>query len=124
MARYAVVDGSGNVVNIVEWDGVSAWAPPSGFTVRAATDADHIEAPPIDISETIVTPRQARLALLNAGKLDAVNAAVVAAGAETQVWWDYSTEIHRDHPLIAALGAQLGMSSADLDQLFAVASRL
>ncbi len=30
MNRYAIVDGAGNVVNIVQWDGVAEWSPPDG----------------------------------------------------------------------------------------------
>jgi hypothetical protein len=29
---YTVVDGAGNVVNTVEWDGVTPWSPPAGQT--------------------------------------------------------------------------------------------
>jgi len=34
-APYAIVDGSGNVVNVVEWDGKSNWMPPAGTTAVA-----------------------------------------------------------------------------------------
>lgn len=30
-ARYALVDARGNVVNVIEWDGTSAWTAPSGM---------------------------------------------------------------------------------------------
>lgn len=30
MARYAIVDNAGKILNITEWDGSSAWAPPAG----------------------------------------------------------------------------------------------
>jgi hypothetical protein len=29
--RYALVDGSGRVVNIILWDGTPIWAPPPGL---------------------------------------------------------------------------------------------
>lgn len=32
MARYAVVDAAGLVVNAVVWDGVEPWEPPDGTT--------------------------------------------------------------------------------------------
>jgi hypothetical protein len=28
--RFVLVDQGGNIVNVVEWDGVSAWTPPVG----------------------------------------------------------------------------------------------
>ncbi len=30
VSKYAIVDGGGNVINIVEWDGVATWIPPAG----------------------------------------------------------------------------------------------
>lgn len=32
MARYAIVDDDGLVVNVTEWDGTSSWEPPVGTT--------------------------------------------------------------------------------------------
>lgn len=77
--------------------------------------------PPIPKS---VTMRQARLALLAAGKLDAVNAAIRSVGVVAQVEWEYATEVRRDWPLVAEIGAGLEMTDADLDQLFVVAAAL
>ena len=36
MGVYAVIDGSNNVINMVEWDGVTNWNPPTGCTAREA----------------------------------------------------------------------------------------
>jgi hypothetical protein len=33
MARYAVIDDQNEVVNVIEWDGVSNWMPPAGHVV-------------------------------------------------------------------------------------------
>ncbi len=75
-----------------------------------------------------VTMRQARLALLHAGKLDAVNAAIAAipgpAGDAARIEWDYSNEVLRTQPLVVQLGAVLGMDDAALDALFLVAAAL
>ena len=35
MAKYAIVDSTNAVVNIVEWDGLTVWAPPT-FTIAVA----------------------------------------------------------------------------------------
>lgn len=79
-------------------------------------------APPVP---QVVTMRQARLALLQAGKLDAVNDALVAmTGAEgvaARIEWDYSSEVQRTRPLVVALGSAL---SLDLDALFVAAAAL
>lgn len=71
-----------------------------------------------------VTPRQARLALLAAGLLDDVNAAVAAAGPQAQIDWDYALEIRRDNALIASMAGQLNLSSEQIDDLFRAAAVL
>lgn len=65
-----------------------------------------------------VTPRQARLALLEAGLLDAVETAVNTAGGATKIAWDYATEIYRGDPLIDAIGTALNVSEEQKDALF------
>jgi hypothetical protein len=71
-----------------------------------------------------VTPRQARLALNAAGLLDAVNAAVNAAGGATLITWEYATQIERNDPLISQIGSSLGLTDAQIDDLFIEAIKL
>lgn len=75
-----------------------------------------------------VTMRQARLALLQAGLLPAVNAAVSsmegAAGEAARIEWEYSQEVQRDKALVLALAPVLGFSEAQLDALFVAAAAL
>ena len=76
-----------------------------------------------------VTPRQARLALLQIGKLDAVAAALAAIPdpaqrTAAQIEWEYATVIERNSLLVAGLSAGLGLTDADLDALFEAASRI
>lgn len=77
-----------------------------------------------DVAPPIVSMRQARLALLAIEKLDDVAAAVSASDRQTQITWEFATEVHRDHPFIAALAAAVGLSEADIDNLFRAASKL
>lgn len=76
----------------------------------------------------IVTMRQARLALLEAGQLAAVEAAINALPepqrSAARIEWDYSSEVHRDRAFVQALGAALGLDAAALDALFTRASEL
>ena len=72
----------------------------------------------------VVSMRQARLALLQAGLLDAVNAAVQAAGPAAIVEWDYANEVRRDSALIASLSSDLNLTDAQVDALFATAALL
>ena len=75
-----------------------------------------------------VTMRQARLALLAAGKLAGVEAAI-AAMPEPQktaasIEWEYSNALQRNNPFVAQLGAALGLDDAGIDALFVEASKL
>lgn len=72
----------------------------------------------------VVSPRQARLVLLAAGKLDAVNAAVAGADAATRIAWEFATEVRRDDPGVIALAKAVGFSAADLDSMFIKAAKL
>lgn len=76
----------------------------------------------------IVTMRQARLALLQAGLLDNVNQAVNAMqgiqGDSARIEWDFSSEVYRDKALVKSLAPVLGMTEESLDQLFIAASKL
>ena len=89
--------------------------------------ADEIEAmrPPVPQS---ITMRQARLALLNAGLLDDVEAAIItmdeAQRAQTQIEWEYAQTVERDNALVAALGPKLGLDDAAIDSLFSMAATL
>lgn len=67
---------------------------------------------------------QARAALFAAGKLDAVDAAVAAAGGLAAIAWADASEFRRTSPTIAALAAGAGLTDADLDALFIAAEQI
>ena len=71
-----------------------------------------------------ITMRQARLALLGAGLLDDVEAAVAQAPRAVQIEYEYSSELHKDWPTLVMLAAALGMTDEQVDQLFITASQL
>jgi hypothetical protein len=71
-----------------------------------------------------VSPRQARIALLNAGLLDQAQAAIDAAGGSTKISWEYATQFDRSFPLIDTLGQALGLTGAEIDQLFVAAAAI
>lgn len=75
-------------------------------------------------ARSAVSPRQARLALSQAGLLAAVTAWIASADATTQIEWEFALEVRRDWPPILACGAALGLSEAQLDALFAQAAEL
>lgn len=69
-----------------------------------------------------VTAAQFRLALLDAGLLDAVETFVATAPRDIQLNWEYRLEFERSHPLVAATAYALGKSDTELDQLFMLAA--
>lgn len=83
-----------------------------------------IEPPaPLVVPES-VSMRQARLALLGAGLLDSVNAAIASLSQAAQIEWEYATEVRRDSQLVAGMTQALGLTSAQLDDLFTQAASL
>ena len=95
----------------------------------ASREYSVIDGQLVPVAPTAVTPRQARLALLQIGKLDAVSAALAAIPdpaqrTAAQIEWEYATVIERNSLLVQSLAAGLGLTDADLDALFEAASRI
>jgi hypothetical protein len=129
---YAVV-ADRLVINVVEWDGESLWAPPDGTSL--------IEDPPSGVSSgwkwvegewvppdapipSSVSPRQLKLALLVYGLLDDVEAFVDAAGRAVQIAWANTTEYERQDPMLNQMIAAFGMEPETADELFRFATTL
>lgn len=72
----------------------------------------------------VVSPRQIRLAMTQLGMRTQVESAVNAASQEVQDTYHYATEFRRDDPLIPPLAKQLGVTDAQLDQLWTLAATL
>jgi hypothetical protein len=81
-------------------------------------------APPPAPPVKVITMRKARRALHGAGLLDAVEAAVAAADKTVQIDWDTATEVERDWPALITMQAALGLTDAQIDDLFIQASQL
>ena len=75
-----------------------------------------------------VTMRQARLALLGAGKLAGVEAAIASMPephrTAASIEWEYSYSLQRNNPFVSQLGAALGLDDAGIDALFIAAAKL
>ena len=85
--------------------------------------------PPPPVVITVVTMRQARLALLQSNLLFQVEAAIAAiedAGQRqaVQIEWEYAAEVNRAHPWVQSLAAALGLTAEALDALFEQAATL
>jgi hypothetical protein len=83
---------------------------------------------PIPLMPKTVTMRQARLALLDAGKLSDVQAAINSLQSpmkeQAQITWDYSQDVEISNPLIIQLMGALGFTETTLENLFIEASKL
>ena len=98
-----------------EW--VQAWV------VEPLTAAERKERLP-----RIITPRQARLALLGAGLLDTVEGAFAQLPepqrTAASIEWEYATAIERHSPLVSQFGPMLGLTEAQIDALFIAGAAL
>jgi hypothetical protein len=71
-----------------------------------------------------VTMRQCRLALLQAGLLDTVEASISELGAEAAIEWNFASVVTRDSPLLSSIATTAGLSEQAVDDLFAAAAGL
>jgi hypothetical protein len=76
----------------------------------------------------VVTMRQARLALLGAGLLARVKAAINALPSKqkeaAKIEWEYATDVQRNSGLALMMVVALGLDDAALDALFIEAAAL
>lgn len=124
---------NGVVINVIEVDpaAVPDWAAdwpdaadagPGWHLIDGALVPPQAPGQPVPQS---VSMFQARTALRRAGLLAAVEAAVAAsADPEIQDAWEYGTELHRASRTVAALAAQIGLTDAQVDDLFRVAATI
>lgn len=80
-------------------------------------------------AKLVVTMRQVRRALLDAGLLDQVDAAIAAIADATErrqaeIDWEYATTVERLWPWVQTLGAALGLTAEAMDELFEQAATL
>ena len=133
---------NGVVVNVVRGNQQFADSLDPGLGSAITLDDDHpvgpgwlasgqtVSAPqePAPAVPSSVTMRQARLALLGAGKLAAVQTAIDALSEPTKtaamIEWEYSNEVQRHNGLVASLGPALNLTSEQIDTLFIEAAKL
>ena len=70
-----------------------------------------------------ITPLQAKLQLLNMGLLDEVEA-MVSADRRIALYWEYALDIQRSHTTLSQMAEALGLTDAQLDEMFIEASKL
>lgn len=132
--KYALIE-NGSVVNVVLWDGVAPFEGsenlvPAGDTVAIGDSygQNGFSKPPVETAPApvpqSVSMRQARLALIDAGHYDAVQAAIAQADERTRVEWEFAATVERGSPIVATLAQALGLLDETLDALFTAAATL
>jgi len=105
---------------------IQGFRPKVEATPENALD-DIVTNPPVP--EAAPVPEVIRSAalryVLNAqGLRTAVETAIAAADQNAQDAWEFETNIRRDHPLVTGLSAALGLTSAQVDDIFRAAATL
>jgi len=99
----------------------------TGETTQVPFTAEEEAAAGVTLPPSI-TPRQARLALLGAGLLDTVEGAFAQLPDKqrkaAQIEWQYASAIERNSPLVSQFGPLLGLTEAQIDELFVSGAQL
>ena len=103
------------------WPDYLAWLASGGVPEAMATTTPTEPADPIPLS---VTRFQARAALQLAGLLDDAEAAIAEAHPLSRIAWEHAHVYRRDSPTLISIGQQLGLSEADIDELFKTAASI
>lgn len=126
-----VQDANGNWVHAwAEQDMFRDYTDEDGNTVTAQDQIDEYEARKLaDKRESmVVTMRQARLALSQAGKLTMVNEAIAVMDepdkTTVSIEWEYGSTVERVSPWIDAMATALDMTGVEMDELFESAQEL
>lgn len=94
--------------------------------LAAGNTPEPMDTAPVVPSE--VTMRQARLALLNAGKLASVdvmiNSLTDPPKTAARIEWEYSNVVQRHNGFVSQIAPLLGMTEQDIDNLFIEAATL
>lgn len=126
MKTYQYIDEDKQIVSVIDQDGISRMSMLSSLVPEGEPILPYV-APPTPVP-TAVTMRQARLALLGAGLLDDVEAAINALPSPqkeaAKIEWEYSQEVQRYNGFVSVLAPMLGLDEARLDALFLQAAAL
>lgn len=132
--RYAIIE-NGVVTNVVLADPTFAeeqgWvAAPDDVGPGWLWDGTNFSPPPPapPVVPEAITMRQTRLALLNAGLLSQVDAAIASLPpderASAEIDWQYATIVERTSPLVLQISGALGLTSQQVDDLFIAGAAL
>ena len=95
--------------------------------LSAGSVPDPIPESPPDTADPVpasVSRFQARAALHLAGLHDDAEAAIAQANPLSRIAWEHANVYRRDSPTVISIGQQLGLSDADMDELFKTAASI
>jgi len=95
-----------------------------GWSIRPKTQAELDFDLGVFRATASTSMRQARLALARQGLLATVQSNINALSEESQIEWEYAGSVERNSPLVQSLGAALGLTDEQLDDLFKLAVTL
>lgn len=131
--RAHIID-SGVIVNTIEVESLDAFpgavdASLGGSIGDSIINGVVVQKPaPAPVAPSEITMRQARLVLLSAGKLAAVDAAIDAMSEPTKsaarIEWEYSSAVQRHNGFVSQLGPALGLTEAQIDAMFVAGAAL
>lgn len=145
---YANLTWSGTPENVhaLQWFGSNGWIeyndgkanknitalPDWANNAAAAWDVANTPVPPPSPNlqiPTVVSMRQARLALYDAGLLDIVDESIALMPIEeqrrkAQIEWEFAQTVARESALVYGLAGALGLTDEMLDDLFVKAATL
>lgn len=106
--------------------GVIVYDVATGVVLDPAGESAVPASDPANNPQRVVTMRQARRALLAAGLLGSVQAALDALPepqrSQALIDWEYSSAVYRENGFVALLAPALGLSAAQVDALFEAAA--
>lgn len=81
-----------------------------------------------NLSKSSITNRQCKLALLSINKyqavIDFIDTLTEPQKTQAKIEWDFANDIERDNPLFNIVAAGIGLTSSEVDDLFALAKTL
>lgn len=123
---YQYIDAANEIVAVFDDDGISRMSMLASVVPAGTTILPYIA--PLPVVPASVSMRQARLALLGAGLLSQVDAAIASLPSPQKeaatIEWEYAQEVQRYHGLVPAMAQALGMADAQIDNLFFAAAEL
>ncbi len=123
----AAKDKDGNLLPFTEQEPeIHVFEPvPQAVLDQIATIPAKLAAQKVAFETPPINRRQLRLQLHAMGVLAQVETLVTAANStELKIWWEDTTEFHRDHPLVAQFAAQLGLNNEQVDAIWKLAHDL